>query len=246
MLMMLGFFTIFLTLFWLIVFVLGLSTLLVAVLTKNKLTRSVYAGLCLMLTGFLLWHWLGVKRFNDQAIAESHRKMAGVYVLDGGQSKMGSYRYGVYRDLTVSLNKDNSFHFSKVVPFLSGTRGTWQNVRGLDITYSEFYFEDTDGSDHRSLQFDSDGEVLYIYSPASRGEQPQVELLYFVRKVATTNQGQTSDWDNSAESYSIAPAAQRSRYAVENRTTITTRFKPVSATTPTTFRSSRHITVIIM
>lgn len=95
---------------------------------------------------------------------------------------MRVYDSTLYQNLTIQLKADDTFIINRDVAFLPGTNGTWELLGDFESSYSEFHFETPDVPGHENIQFGADGHVLTIESPSPKYGQPQVDLLYLVRR----------------------------------------------------------------
>ena len=117
----------------------------------------------------------------DEWTKEYEAEVVGHYKLDISSSEMVPYLSTQYADLTLDLNKGNTFRFSRAVPFISGTYGKWEFTVDDDGGYPEFIFKDADQVNLNTFSFHADGKSIEIISPFSRYEGKQVDKLVFKR-----------------------------------------------------------------
>ena len=168
-------------LFLLILLLIALLAGTVAFFAKNedvKLLSGLFAGGIVL---FVVITWV-----NDQVtivgITELYEaRVIGHYVLDTSSSEMAPYPPMQYADLRLELNKDNTFRFSRAVPFISGTYGKWEYKVNGDGAYSEFIFKDNVYPANNRFNFSADGDVVSIRYPTPQYAKEQVEMLVFKR-----------------------------------------------------------------
>jgi hypothetical protein len=118
-----------------------------------------------------------------QACRESPPQYVGVYQLDVTASKLG--KYDTIKDLKLTIKKDSTFEFSKDVPFIVSTRGTWEMkyVRPLDLPPSydvRLFYSESHGS-NALVPFDEGVFQFRIDYPPPKLSQQQAEVLNFKR-----------------------------------------------------------------
>ena len=117
------------------------------------------------------------------ACRDSPPQYVGVYQLDVNASKLG--KYDTIRDLKLTIKKDSTFEFSKDVPFIVSTRGTWEMkyVRPIDLppSYDVRLFYSESLRSIALVPFDDGVFQFLINYPSPKDSQQQVELLNFKR-----------------------------------------------------------------
>lgn len=117
------------------------------------------------------------------ACRDSPPQYVGVYQLDVTASKLG--KYDTIRDLKLTIKKDSTFEFSKDVPFIVSTRGTWEMKFVWPIDVPPYYdvrlfYSESPASD-QLVPFDYGVFQFRISSPSPKDSQQQAELLNFKR-----------------------------------------------------------------
>jgi hypothetical protein len=145
---------------------------ILTILISNKIFRYLFLTISLIfvLLAFSIYY------SHNKRVKAIEKKMVGVYMINPVKSDLSRYDIDQIKNLTVTLNEDNTFKLSKEIPFIISNHGTWDYEDDGDIGITKLNLKD-----NNTIYIVVDDSILIMDNPLPKENYPQVKTLHWSR-----------------------------------------------------------------
>jgi hypothetical protein len=109
------------------------------------------------------------------------KKSIGTYQIDLDNSLINDYAKDslLMKFLSLKLNADMTFIFSRSVPFIYDSSGTWEFIEDGIYSFNRLNYKNSSGFNNQISQCCYDTDKIQMKLPVSKNNNRQVDLIVF-------------------------------------------------------------------